>query len=258
MHLPMSPTSKDKPRNKKVTIFTDGGAAPNPGKGGYGVVLRSGKRSKELSGGYALTTNNRMELMAVIVGLEALKKRCIVTLYSDSKYIVDAIRKGSVFEWRDNNWSLNAIGSKKAKNPDLWTRLLAAYDKHDVEMEWVKGHAGIADNERCDQLATSAMYEPNLPTDEGYADNLSSLSLNAQGKPTRSKTKMTEIGQPCRKCLTPVEKRIPKRKTPKPNQRHYFAWYLFCPGCKTMYMNGERKPLSTGDDTRQSNGDTSD
>lgn len=134
----MTPTEETSTELREVTIYTDGGATPNPGRGGYGVVLRFGKHFKELSGGYALTTNNRMELMAVITGLETLKERCKVQLHSDSKYIVNAITNSSAFRWRDNDWSMKPAGSKKAKNPDLWEQLLTAYDRHKVEMIWVK------------------------------------------------------------------------------------------------------------------------
>lgn len=241
----MSPTPENTTDLKEVTIYTDGGAVPNPGKGGYGVVLRFGKHAKELSGGFALTTNNRMELMAVIVGLEALKERCRVQLHSDSKYIVDAITTGSAFKWRDNDWSMKAAGSKKAKNPDLWERLLVAYDQHAVEIVWVKGHAGIDDNERCDQLASAAMHRPNLPPDKGYDPDPptppSPTATNDQPTSSASKTKMTEVGQPCRKCQTPVVKKIPKKKTVKPDQTYYYAWYLYCPGCKSMYMVEDAK-----------------
>ena len=233
-------------------IFTDGGAEPNPGRGGYGVVLRFGKKAKELSGGFELTTNNRMELMAVIIGLEALKERCRVKVHSDSRYVVDAILKGSAFKWRKNNWAMNASGTRIAKNPDLWDRLLTAYEKHDVEMIWVKGHAGIEDNERCDQLAETALRSDNLPPDDGYkpteAAPKAKPKVTAPAKP--KKTKMTEIGQPCRKCDTPVIKQVPKKKTVKPNQSYYFAWYLYCPGCRAMYMVEEAKREVTEDGGR--------
>jgi len=241
----MSITPENATDLKEVTIYTDGGAAPNPGRGGYGVVLRFGKHAKELSGGYSLTTNNRMELMAVIAGLEALKQRCRVKLHSDSKYIVDAITTGSAFKWRDNDWSMKAAGSKKAKNSDLWERLLAAYDQHAVEMVWVKGHAGIDDNERCDQLASDAMQQPDLPPDDGYAPDspttFPSTTANSQPTSLSSKTKMTEVGQSCRKCHTPVIKKVPKKKAVKPDQTYYYAWYLYCPVCKSMYMVEDAK-----------------
>lgn len=145
-----------------VTIYTDGASTGNPGPGGYGVVLKKGDRRKELSKGYRLTTNNRMELLAVIVGLEALLKPNLnVTVYSDSKYVVDSIEKKWVFGWAKKNF-------EKKKNPDLWRRFLKIYPKHNVKMVWVKGHAGIPENERCDQLATTAAAGDNLEPDVWY------------------------------------------------------------------------------------------
>lgn len=223
-------------QEKIVTIYTDGGAVPNPGRGGYGVVLRFGKHCKELFGGYRLTTNNRMELMAVIVALEALKVRCQVTLHSDSKYIIEAITGGSAFKWRANGWAMNASRSKHAKNPDLWERLLAAYEKHDVEFIWVKGHAGVEDNERCDQLAEAALNQTDLLEDTGYLHVEESQSDVPKSKTPVLNMKMTEEGQPCRKCNTPVVKRTPKKKTVKADQTYYYDWYLYCSGCKSMYM----------------------
>ncbi len=135
----------------KVDLFTDGACSGNPGPGGYGAILRCGKFEKEISGGEAETTNNRMELMAVICGLEALNRRCSVTIYSDSKYFVDGIEKGWAKSWRQNGW---IKGDKSpAKNPDLWERLLNLLDEHEVELVWLKGHAGHPENERCDKLA---------------------------------------------------------------------------------------------------------
>ncbi|MEJ5265746.1 MAG: ribonuclease HI [Bacteroidales bacterium] len=146
----------------KVTIYTDGAAQGNPGPGGYGIVLISGKHRKELSQGYKLTTNNRMELLAVIVALEALKiPGSDVTIYSDSKYVVDAVEKGWVFEWAKKNF-------KKKKNADLWRRFLNIYPKHRVKLVWIKGHAHHPENELCDRLAVQAALSPNLLIDEGY------------------------------------------------------------------------------------------
>ena len=136
---------------KQVEIFTDGACSGNPGPGGYGVILRYKGVSKELSGGEERTTNNRMELTAVITGLSALKEPCAVTLYSDSKYIIDAIQKGWAKKWRANGWMRNA--KDLALNPDLWEKLLDLLEKHEVTFVWVKGHAGHPENERCDQLA---------------------------------------------------------------------------------------------------------
>lgn len=153
----------------KVTIYTDGAARGNPdGPGGYGCVLQyvdmSGEvHEREYSAGYKKTTNNRMELMAAIVGLEALIKPCEVTLTSDSKYVTDAFNKNWIDSWLKNNWKNSS--KKPVKNIDLWKRLLAAKEKHQVTFVWVKGHAGHPENERCDFLATSAADGANLLDD---------------------------------------------------------------------------------------------
>lgn len=146
----------------KIIIYTDGASRGNPGPGGYGTVLRYQNYRKELSGGFRRTTNNRMELLAVIEGLAALKKEGLeVTIYTDSRYVEQAVSKGWVFGWEKKNFS-------GKKNPDLWRRFLPLYRKHRVRFQWVKGHAGIAENERCDQLATEAADRSNLPEDVGY------------------------------------------------------------------------------------------
>ncbi|MGM0666076.1 MAG: ribonuclease HI [Bacteroidota bacterium] len=155
---------------KKITIFTDGAARGNPGPGGYGVVLQTDRHKKELSEGYKLTTNNRMELLAVIVGLEALKfKGSEVVIYTDSKYIADAVNKGWVLEWERKAF-------RKKKNADLWKRFLKVYRQHDVTIHWVEGHSGIQGNERCDRLAVEASEKRELLEDKGY------LEENAGGK----------------------------------------------------------------------------
>ena len=149
----------------KITIYTDGASKGNPGPGGYGTVLISGSYRKDLSQGYKITTNNRMELLAVIVGLEALKKEgSDVTIYSDSKYVVDAVEKKWVFNWVKTRF-------KGKKNQDLWMRFLAIYPKHNVKFIWVKGHANIPGNEIADQLAVDAALKPNLLDDIGYDPN---------------------------------------------------------------------------------------
>ncbi|SEN97887.1 ribonuclease HI [bacterium A37T11] len=133
-----------------IELFTDGASSGNPGPGGYGAILRAGNHYKELSAGFRKTTNNRMELMAVIVGLESLKKPGMdVTIYSDSKYVIDAVEKGWVFGWQKK-------GFEGKKNPDLWQRFLKIYRLHQVKFVWVKGHAGHPENERCDELAVQA------------------------------------------------------------------------------------------------------
>lgn len=213
---------------KEVTIYTDGGCDPNPGPGGYGVVLIYGKRKKELSGGFHLTTNNRMEIFAAIAGLEALKFPCKVKLYSDSRYLVDAMTQGWVKRWQENGWWRTK--KQKATNVDLWEKLLALCDKQQVEFEWVKGHAGHRVNERCDVLSMAALKQPGLPPDEGYEHR----------SEDNGSAKITYEGQPCRKCSTPVIKKAPRRKQ-KPGQMYYYEYYFECPKCGTMYMVEEVK-----------------
>lgn len=149
---------------KKVEIHTDGACSGNPGPGGYGVILRNGNYVKELSAGYKKTTNNRMELRAVIAGLKALKTKCKVDIFSDSKYIVDAVQNGWAKRWQMNNWYRNK--RERALNPDLWQELLQLLDEHTVRFHWVKGHAGHRENERCDQLAVKAAAGKNLLDDK--------------------------------------------------------------------------------------------
>lgn len=136
---------------KQVKIFTDGACSGNPGPGGWGAILRYGSREKELSGGERNTTNNRMELTAVIKGLEVLKEPCCVWLVTDSKYVADGVTKGWAKSWKKNGWKKS--DKKPALNSDLWDRLLDLLDYHEVTVEWVKGHAGHPENERCDRLA---------------------------------------------------------------------------------------------------------
>lgn len=151
---------------KQVTLWTDGGARPNPGPGGYGVVLLFGEHRKELSGGFRRTTNNRMEILAAIKGLEALKEPCTVRLHSDSQYLVNAMTKGWVKKWKRLGWMRGP--GEPAKNPDLWARLQELCEVHDVSFVWVRGHAGTTENERCDVLATAALGAPGLVADEVY------------------------------------------------------------------------------------------
>ena len=145
-----------------IVIYTDGSAKGNPGRGGYGVVMLSGKHRKEISEGFLLTTNNRMELLAVIVGLESVKKlNSDVVVYSDSKYVVNAVEKGWLFDWQKKNF-------KGKKNPDLWIRFLSVYNKHSIRFLWVKGHNNNVENERCDSLAVSAAEGSDLVSDIWY------------------------------------------------------------------------------------------
>jgi ribonuclease HI len=149
-------------KQQHIVVHTDGAAKGNPGKGGYGIVLQSGPHRKEMAEGFRLTTNNRMELLSVIVALETIKKtNAEVTVYSDSKYVVDAVEKGWVFGWVKK-------GFKGKKNADLWKRFLAIYPKHKVRFKWIKGHAGHPENERCDQLAVAAAEGTELNIDTAY------------------------------------------------------------------------------------------
>jgi len=245
--------------NTLVTIYTDGAAEPNPGPGGYGIVLESGQHRKELSGGFRLTTNNRMELMGVIVALEALSKPCRVNLYSDSKYVVDSVKRGSLERWERNHWRRGP--GQPVKNVDLWKRYLEASARHSVRFHWVKGHAGVAGNERCDELAVEAAQGFDLADDTGYLSDPSSSGLGkapghhnaghtnaVRTKPVHTNKEHTsgEFEEPkqggaCRKCSESLIKKPTKSKARKPGQTYYYEWYLFCPGCSTMYMVNEAK-----------------
>jgi len=149
-----------------ITIYTDGSAKGNPGNGGYGIVLKSGSHRKELKQGFRLTTNNRMELLAVIIALENItKEQSEIIVYSDSKYVVDAVEKNWVFQWEKKNFN-------NKKNPDLWIRFLDVYKKQNVSLVWVKGHADNKENERCDVLAVQAADGKNLQIDQWYENNV--------------------------------------------------------------------------------------
>ena len=150
----------------QITIYTDGSSRGNPGPGGYGTVLLAERHRRELSQGYVLTTNNRMELMAVIAGLEALKiPQSTVTVYSDSQYVVNSLEKRWVFDWEKNNF-------KNKKNADLWKRFLKVYRCHTVKFVWVRGHDGNRENERCDSLAVAAAQSQQLLVDTGFVNEL--------------------------------------------------------------------------------------
>ena len=151
---------------KKVVIYTDGACVGNPGPGGYGVVLLHANHRKEISGGFRLTTNNRMEVFAAIMGLKALRTKCAVTVHTDSQYLVQTMMNGWAERWRAWGWKRNK--KEKAVNPDLWEQLLELCAQHEVSFVWVRGHAGNKENERCDRLAESAARQRNLSADDGY------------------------------------------------------------------------------------------
>ena len=154
-----------------INLYTDGSSRGNPGPGGYGVVLSCGPHRKELNGGFRCTTNNRMELLAVIIGLEAIKRpNAQVNIYSDSSYVVKAINEGWLSNWLKK-------GLYKQKNADLWERFLTISRKHQLRFFWIKGHAGHPENERCDQLAVAAATSPDLPADTGFEAGEGTLSI---------------------------------------------------------------------------------
>ena len=171
---------------KRVIIYTDGACFKNPGPGGYGVVLLYGRHRKELSGGFRRTANNRMEIMAAIQGLQALKCSCEVTIYTDSQYLAESMTKGWVHRWRENGWMRNR--EEKACNHDLWEKLLDACAQHKVTFKWLRGHAGHPQNECCDQLAVDASGRKGLPEDQGYEaqpDALAAVPLFSADRTSR-------------------------------------------------------------------------
>ncbi|WP_242084209.1 ribonuclease HI [Aestuariivivens sediminis] len=231
---------KDWKEIPEIELFTDGGAEPNPGKGGFGVILTYKGRKKEFFQGYELTTNNRMELMAVIFGLERIKTKAVVQVYSDSKYVVDGIEKGWAANWERANW-IRKKGNL-VLNMDLWERLLDVIDKHEVSFNWVKGHTGHIENERCDALANEGINSENKINDEGYLEYLENIEYYQEQK-------IEKEGDSCRKCDTPVVKKSPKKRKIKPNQTYYFEYYMLCPNCKAMYMVEEAKRNLSDNDT---------
>ena len=154
---------------KHVVIYTDGACLGNPGRGGYGIVLLHGKERKEFSKGFRLTTNNRMEMLACIVGLQGLKSPCAVTLYSDSQYVINSMTKGWALRWRKNKWKRNGAD---VPNSDLWAKMLDLCEKHQVKFNWVRGHTGNKENERCDQLARQAALSFDMEIDSVYEAKL--------------------------------------------------------------------------------------
>jgi ribonuclease HI len=226
----------------EIIIYSDGGAEPNPGKGGFGVIMSYKGNKKEFSQGYVLTTNNRMELMGVIYGLERLKTKSLVNVFTDSQYVINGIEKGWAERWKSKNWYRNK--NEMAINHDLWDRLLLLIAIHEkVTFNWVKGHAGHTENERCDELALSALNGDNLLIDTGYESTIRQTEYGEGSLSGESfkNVKIKEEGDLCRKCAAKVIKKQTKKKTVKPGQTYYFDYYLFCPSCKTMYMVEDAK-----------------
>lgn len=226
----------------EIDIYSDGGAEPNPGNGGFGVIMSYKGKRKEFSEGYLLTTNNRMELMGVIFGLERLKTKSKVNVYTDSKYVIDGIELGWAKKWRSKNWFRTK--NKKAINHDLWSKLLDLIEQHEtVQFNWVKGHAGHPENERCDELAGIALNSKELLEDEGYKPNKESDTPTQSNFSKQQKIKVEKEGDPCRKCGTAVIIKRPKKRKIKEDQSYYFEWYLYCPNCRNMYMVEEAKRI---------------
>lgn len=224
----------------EVHIFSDWGANPNPGPGGYGVILKYGDHKKDFSQGYKKTTNNRMELMGAITGLQKLKARSKVILTTDSQYTINGIQKWWAKKWRANNWF--RTGTQKAQNWDLWEILLLEVEKHDVHFAWIKWHTGHIENEFCDELATLAMQKKDLLVDTWY--------IEAPEKPKQTKTTSSKLwlisefeltGTDCKKCLNPLEKKYPKHTKKTLLKEYYYEYYHHCPACKTNYMLQEAK-----------------
>ena len=161
------------PELKQVTIYTDGACLGNPGPGGYGLIIEEGGARRDKSGGFRLTTNNRMEIMAAIAGLESLKQKSSVILISDSQYLVRAMTEGWAVKWKAKGWMRNS--KEKALNPDLWMRLLKLCENHRVEFRWVRGHNNHTENEVCDRLANEAAKQHGLPVDSGYESQSAKL-----------------------------------------------------------------------------------
>jgi ribonuclease HI len=222
----------------EINLYSDGGAEPNPGKGGFGVIMTYKGIKREFSQGYELTTNNRMELMGVIYGLQRLKTTSIVNVFTDSRYVIDGIEKGWAKRWKAKNWYRTK--TEKAVNHDLWDRLLTLISaQQKVTFNWVKGHAGHIENERCDALALAALNGDDLFVDAGYQPNQLLRNEKADGdaiQNTVKKIKVTEEGDACRKCGSSVVKKPTKKKEVKPGQTYYYEYFLLCPSCKTVYL----------------------
>ena len=227
---------------KKVQIYSDWWARPNPWPWGYGVILKFWNKQKELSWFEEHTTNNRMELTWAIKWLEELKEPCEVDLYTDSSYVVNWIEKWWAKKWKANNWMRTK--SSKAINYDLWEKLLIQTKKHKVRFHWVKGHNWHIENERCDELATKEILEKTGQTHRSAPienkQELLQKVLNTWLDSKQKNIKITEEWQACKKCWTSVIKAIPKKKNTK-NKSYYYRYYLTCPNCKTNYFVDEAK-----------------
>jgi ribonuclease HI len=205
----------------ELEVWTDGACVVNPGPGGYGTVTKYQKYRWEKSGGFSLTTNNRMEIMAAIVGLEALPERCKVIVYTDSQYLANSIMKGWAKRWKSKNWVKK--GTKRVPNADLWEKLLTLFNKHDVEFRWVKGHASSPENERCDELAEATARLPELPHDKGYLKEFISHKKRI-GETSNTQEKIT--GTVC-----PICGGLGYRMVPSGPRSHKHELKMLCSQC---------------------------
>jgi len=235
-----------------VDIFSDWWARPNPWAGWYWVILSCKWVKKEFNKWYKLTTNNKMELTWVIIGLEKLKKKSLVNIYTDSQYTINWIEKWWAKVWKANNWMKS--NKTKATNADLWEKLLVLVEKHDVTFHWVKWHNWHEENERCDELATIALETFKLIEDKGFKWEEKQINMFSETEKKQDKIKtvlnkhvdksikISKAWQKCRKCWTKVEKKVPKKINTK-NKSYYYKYYLNCPGCSTNYFVDDAKVM---------------
>jgi len=218
-----------------VNIYSDWWANPNPGPGGYGVILECRWVKKDFSQGYKKTTNNRMELMGAITGFKKLKVKSKVTLHTDSQYTINGIEKWWAKKWRANNWMRTK--SEKAVNHDLWEIFLELTEKHEVSFNWIKWHSWHIENEFCDELATLAMQKSNLLADKGYKESPEKQKSKKVSKTQTSLLSEFELtGTSCKKCDNPLVKKIPKHTKKTLEKQYYYSYYHHCQSCKTNYM----------------------
>lgn len=244
----MKPDSKSI-NSKNIEIFTDGSSSGNPGPGGWAALIRKDGKTRELSGGYRRTTNNRMELMAVICALETVQGPSDVDVYSDSSYLVNSINKGWLQKWQKKGWV--RTGNQPVPNADLWKKLLTLLKEKTIHFHWVEGHAGHPENERADRLAVQAGSKASLPVDAGYeslkeqTEQLNLFSTNQSFPlktvhPAESSLGPLSSGKPCRKCGGLLVKKIPTAKR-RPQQKYYYAYYYSCSKCGTNYFTDDAR-----------------
>lgn len=227
--------------NQTVYIYSDGWANPNPGPGAYGVLMKCWEHQKDFSQWYKRTTNNRMELMWAITGLQKLKKKSTVILTTDSQYTINGIEKWWAKKWKANNWM--RTWSQKAQNWDLWEILLSEVEKHDVKFQWIKWHSGHLENEICDELATLAMQKNDLLIDEWFIEKPEEKSKTKKSSWNQSSllSKFELTGTDCKKCQHPLVKKYPKHTKKTLTKQYYYEYFHHCESCKTNYMLQEAK-----------------